>query len=308
MKNIVIGQGTAIDRVANAIKRSRAGVSLGSKPIGSFIFVGATGVGKTYLAKSLANLLFESEENMIRIDMSEYMEKHTVSKLIGSPPGYVGYGEGGYLTEAVRRKPYSVILFDEIEKAHPDVFNMLLQILDDGRLTDSQGKTVNFKNTVIIMTSNVGASTIDKKNTLGFSSKKDEEEKEYDRIKEIVNSELKIMFKPEFLNRVDDIIVFSRLDEKDIMKITELLLEKLKKRLKNLGLNIGYSSKLVKKLSDMGFDKSYGARPLERIIKSELENKIADEILKDTILDDEKLFLDVKRGNIVLEKVKVKTQ
>ncbi|MBK1469171.1 ATP-dependent Clp protease ATP-binding subunit [Parvimonas parva] len=308
LKNIVIGQGTAIDRVANAIKRSRAGVSLGSKPIGSFIFVGATGVGKTYLAKSLANLLFESEENMIRIDMSEYMEKHTVSKLIGSPPGYVGYGEGGYLTEAVRRKPYSVILFDEIEKAHPDVFNMLLQILDDGRLTDSQGKTVNFKNTVIIMTSNVGASTIDKKNTLGFSSKKDEEEKEYDRIKEIVNSELKIMFKPEFLNRVDDIIVFSRLDEKDIMKITELLLEKLKKRLKNLGLNIGYSSKLVKKLSDMGFDKSYGARPLERIIKSELENKIADEILKDTILDDEKLFLDVKRGNIVLEKVKVKTQ
>lgn len=236
------------------------------------------------------------------------MEKHTVSKLIGSPPGYVGYGEGGYLTEAVRRKPYSVILFDEIEKAHPDVFNMLLQILDDGRLTDSQGKTVNFKNTVIIMTSNVGASTIDKKNTLGFSSKKDEEEKEYDRIKEIVNSELKIMFKPEFLNRVDDIIVFSRLDEKDIMKITELLLEKLKKRLKNLGLNVGYSSKLVKKLSDMGFDKSYGARPLERIIKSELENKIADEILKDTILDDEKLFLDVKRGNIVLEKVKVKTQ
>ena len=308
LKNIVIGQGTAIDRVTNAIKRSRAGVSLGSKPIGSFIFVGATGVGKTYLAKSLANLLFESEENMIRIDMSEYMEKHTVSKLVGSPPGYVGYGEGGYLTEAVRRKPYSVVLFDEIEKAHPDVFNMLLQILDDGRLTDSQGKTVNFKNTVIIMTSNVGASAIEKKNSLGFSAKKNEEEKEYDRMKEIVNSELKIMFKPEFLNRVDDIIVFSKLDEKDILKITELLLEKLKKRLKNMGLNIGYSNKIVKKLSDMGFDKAYGARPLERIIKSELENKIADEILKNQILNDEKLFLDVKKGNIVLEKVKVKTK
>ena len=308
LKNIVIGQGTAIDRVTNAIKRSRAGVSLGSKPIGSFIFVGATGVGKTYLAKSLANLLFESEENMIRIDMSEYMEKHTVSKLVGSPPGYVGYGEGGYLTEAVRRKPYSVVLFDEIEKAHPDVFNMLLQILDDGRLTDSQGKTVNFKNTVIIMTSNVGASAIEKKNSLGFSAKKNEEEKEYDRMKEIVNSELKIMFKPEFLNRVDDIIVFSKLDEKDILKITELLLEKLKKRLKNMGLNIGYSNKIVKKLSDMGFDKAYGARPLERIIKSELENKIADEILKNQILSDEKLFLDVKKGNIVLEKVKVKTK
>ncbi|MCZ7407690.1 ATP-dependent Clp protease ATP-binding subunit [Parvimonas micra] len=308
LKNIVIGQGTAIDRVTSAIKRSRAGVSLGSKPIGSFIFVGATGVGKTYLAKSLANLLFESEENMIRIDMSEYMEKHTVSKLVGSPPGYVGYGEGGYLTEAVRRRPYSVVLFDEIEKAHPDVFNMLLQILDDGRLTDAQGKTVNFKNTVIIMTSNVGASAIEKKNTLGFSSKKDEVEKEYDRIKDIVNSELKIMFKPEFLNRVDDIIVFSRLDEKDIFKITELLLEKLKKRLKNIGLNVGYSNKIIKKLSDMGYDKSYGARPLERIIKSELENKIADEILKNQILSDEKLFLDVKKGNIVLEKVKIKTK
>lgn len=185
---------------------------------------------------------------------------------------------------------------------------MLLQILDDGRLTDSQGKTVNFKNTVIIMTSNVGASAIEKKNSLGFSAKKNEEEKEYDRMKEIVNSELKIMFKPEFLNRVDDIIVFSKLDEKDILKITELLLEKLKKRLKNMGLNIGYSNKIVKKLSDMGFDKAYGARPLERIIKSELENKIADEILKNQILNDEKLFLDVKKGNIVLEKVKVKTK
>ena len=308
LKNIVIGQETAVERVANAIKRSRAGVSVSSKPIGSFIFVGATGVGKTYLAKSLANLLFESEDNMIRIDMSEYMEKHTVSKLIGSPPGYVGYGEGGYLTEAVRRKPYSVILFDEIEKAHPDVFNMLLQILDDGRLTDSQGKTVNFKNTVIIMTSNVGAGMIEKKNSLGFSSKKSEEVKEYERIKEIVNSELKIMFKPEFLNRVDDIIVFSKLAQEDIHRITELSLEKLKDRLKKLGLNVGYSVKLVKKLSEMGYDKVYGARPLERIIKNELENKIADEVLKNEILKDEKLYLDVKRGKIVLEKVKKKSK
>ena len=255
LKKVVIGQENAIESVANSIKRSRAGVSLSSKPIGSFIFVGATGVGKTYLAKSLANYLFESEENMIRVDMSEYMEKHTVSKLIGSPPGYVGYGEGGYLTEAVRRKPYSVILFDEIEKAHPDVFNMLLQILDDGRLKDSQGKTINFKNTVIIMTSNVGATAIEKKNTLGFSSRNEKELKEYERMKEIVNSELKIMFKPEFLNRVDDIIVFSKLKEEDILKITEILLNKLKNRLKNIDFDIDYSKKLVKKLSEMGYDK-----------------------------------------------------
>lgn len=308
LKKIVIGQDTAIEKVADAIKRSRAGVSEGNRPIGSFIFVGATGVGKTYLAKSIANLLFESEDNMIRIDMSEYMEKHTVSKLIGSPPGYIGYGEGGYLTEAVRRRPYSVILFDEIEKAHPDVFNMLLQILDDGRLTDSEGKVVNFKNTVIIMTSNVGASTIEKKNSLGFSSKETEELKEYERIKEIVNSELKMMFKPEFLNRVDDIIVFKKLSKEDILKITEISLEKLKERLSNLNLNIDYNKKVLTKLSEIGYDKVYGARPLQRAIKLELENKIADEILKNSILKNEKLHLDVKKGKIVLEKVKTKTK
>ena len=306
LKKIVIGQETAIEKVANAIKRSRAGVSEASRPIGSFIFVGATGVGKTYLAKSIAKLLFASEENMIRIDMSEYMEKHTVSKLIGSPPGYIGFGEGGLLTEAVRRKPYSVVLFDEIEKAHPDVFNMLLQILDDGRLTDSEGKVVNFKNTIIIMTSNVGANAIEKKNSLGFSSKENEELKEYERIKEIVNSELKIMFKPEFLNRVDDVIVFKKLSKEDILKITELSVEKLKNRLSNLNLTIDYNKKVLKKLSEIGYDKIYGARPLQRVIKTELENKIADEILKNEILKDEKFHLDVKRGKIVLEKLKVK--
>ena len=306
LKKIVIGQETAIEKVANAIKRSRAGVSEASRPIGSFIFVGATGVGKTYLAKSIAKLLFASEENMIRIDMSEYMEKHTVSKLIGSPPGYIGFGEGGLLTEAVRRKPYSVVLFDEIEKAHPDVFNMLLQILDDGRLTDSEGKVVNFKNTIIIMTSNVGANAIEKKNSLGFSSKENEELKEYERIKEIVNSELKIMFKPEFLNRVDDVIVFKKLSKEDILKITELSVEKLKNRLLNLNLTIDYNKKVLKKLSEIGYDKIYGARPLQRVIKTELENKIADEILKNEILKDEKFHLDVKRGKIVLEKLKVK--
>lgn len=304
LKKIVIGQDNAIETISNAIKRSRAGVSSPKRPIGSFIFVGATGVGKTYLAKSIAKLLFESEENMIRIDMSEYMEKHTVSKFIGSPPGYIGFGEGGYLTEKIRRKPYSVILFDEIEKAHPDVFNMLLQILDDGRLTDSNGKLVNFKNTIIIMTSNVGASKIENKNSLGFTSKEEENLKEYERIKEIVERELKIMFKPEFLNRVDDIVVFNKLSKEDILKIAEISLEDLKRRLLNIDVNISYTKKLTKKLSELGYDKIYGARPLQRVIKQELENKIADEILKEKILKDEKLNLDVKKNVITLEKVK----
>ncbi len=296
----VVGQDEAIDLVRDCILRSRSGLKDENKPIGSFIFLGPTGVGKTELAKTLCESMFDSEKNLVRIDMSEYMEKHSVSRLIGAPPGYVGYDEGGQLTEKVRRNPYCVILFDEIEKAHPDVFNILLQVLDDGRLTDNQGRVVDFKNTIIIMTSNIGSIyLLDGIDENGKITKEAENE---------VMKELKNSFRPEFLNRVDDIIVFSKLDEKDILKITELLLEKLKKRLKNIGLNIGYSNKIVKKLSDMGYDKSYGARPLERIIKSELENKIADEILKNQILSDEKLFLDVKKGNIVLEKVKVNTK
>ncbi len=275
----VIGQDEAVSAVSRAIRRGRVGIKDPKRPTGSFIFLGPTGVGKTELCKALAQAMFGDENAMLRLDMSEYMEKHTVSRLVGSPPGYVGYDEGGQLTEAVRRKPYSVVLFDEIEKAHPDVFNMLLQILEDGRLTDSQGRTVDFKNTIIIMTSNVGARRItDHANALGFDGN-GETKKDVD-VRELVLSELKQVFRPEFLNRVDDIIVFNKLTKPEIEQIARLMLNTLTKRLESLGVKITFTDKAVEKIADEGFDDTYGARPLRRAIVTNIEDKLSERMLE----------------------------
>ncbi|MDO5715656.1 MAG: ATP-dependent Clp protease ATP-binding subunit [Tissierellia bacterium] len=303
LKSLVKGQDEAVHSLSKAVKRARIGLKNPNKPIGSFIFVGPTGVGKTYLAKTLAKDLFGSEEHMIRIDMSEYMEKHTVSRLIGSPPGYVGFDEGGQLTESVRSKPYSVLLFDEIEKAHPDVFNILLQILDEGRLTDAQGRTVNFKDTVIIMTSNVGASLISKKAVLGFSSDLEEEKKsEYERMKEIIGEELKNTFRPEFLNRVDEIIVFKELEKKEIKNIVQLMLDDLALRLENLGIKANFTDKVNEYITKNGYDKNFGARPLERKIRSFIEDDVADHILNEEIKDGDEIIVDIKRNKLSISK------
>ena len=302
LKKKVIGQDQAVEEITHAIQRARVGLKEEGKPIGSFIFVGPTGVGKTYLAKCLAEEIFGAEENMIRIDMSEYMEKHSVSKLIGSPPGYVGYDEGGQLTEAVRRKPYSVVLFDEIEKAHPDVFNMMLQILDDGRLTDSQGKVVDFKNTVVIMTSNVGASSLQRSNALGFSAGKDVEKEEYERNKDIINEELKNTFRPEFLNRIDDIIIFQNLNEKDVKKIAGLLLDEMIVRLHNVDIEAEYDDSLLDFVSETGFSKEYGARPLERTIRTHIENNMAEAILSGQITKEQEIIISAKDGKVEFNK------
>ena len=276
----IVGQDEAVKSVARAIRRGRVGLKDPKRPVGSFIFLGPTGVGKTELCKALAEAMFGDENAMIRLDMSEYMEKHTVSKLVGSPPGYVGYDEGGQLTEKVRRKPYSVVLFDEIEKAHPDVFNMLLQILEDGRLTDSQGRRVDFRNSVIIMTSNVGARMItEKQASLGFAVGEDKEA-DMEKIKEMVMGELKKTFRPEFLNRVDDIIVFNKLTNSDIQEIAGRMLETLTKRVEGLGLSIRFDESAVKAIADAGFDPVYGARPLRRAIQSKIEDKLSEEMLE----------------------------
>ena len=285
----VIGQDEAVSAVAKAIKRSRMGLKDPNKPIGSFLFLGPTGVGKTELSKALAENLFGSEDALIRIDMSEYMEPHSVAKLIGSPPGYVGYDEAGQLTEKVRRKPYSVILFDEIEKAHPDVMNMLLQVLDDGRLTDSQGRTVNFKNTVIIMTSNVGAKLITDKKTLGFIEEKENGEKEYQDIKKDVMAELKKEFKPEFLNRIDEIIVFHKLEDSQIRKIVDILIDNVGKLLKEQGIKLTVDEKAKDLVAKKGTDKTYGARPLKRAIQTMIEDKIAEAMLDGKIKKEAKV-------------------
>ena len=271
----VIGQSEAVTAIAKAIRRGRVGLKDPKRPVGSFIFLGPTGVGKTELCKALAEAMFGDENAMLRLDMSEYMEKHTVSKLIGSPPGYVGFEEGGQLTEKVRRKPYSVVLFDEIEKAHPDVFNMLLQILEDGRLTDSQGRTVDFKNTVIIMTSNVGARLItEKQSSLGFNSENENaEESEKKDIKELVTGELRKVFRPEFLNRVDDIIVFNKLNKDEIKQIAVKMLKTLENRLDKMNIKISFTDNAVSEIADKGFDENYGARPLRRAIQNEIEDR-----------------------------------
>ena len=300
----VVGQNEAVDAIAKAIRRGRAGLKDPKRPVGSFIFLGPTGVGKTELSKALAQAMFGDENAMIRLDMSEYMEKHTVSKLVGSPPGYVGFDEGGQLTEKVRRKPYSVILFDEIEKAHPDVFNMLLQILEDGRLTDSQGRTVDFKNTVIIMTSNVGARLItDKQNELGFASVNNDKaaESSQEKIKETVMEELKKLFKPEFLNRVDDIIVFSKLSQSDINEIAKKMLKGLSKRLAELDIDITFTDKAVEEIANAGFDEAYGARPLRRAIRSKIEDALSEKILDGSVTKNSKITCDYKDNTFVFE-------
>ncbi|MBQ1388764.1 MAG: ATP-dependent Clp protease ATP-binding subunit [Clostridia bacterium] len=297
----VIGQSEAVESVSRAIRRGRVGLKDPKRPIGSFIFLGPTGVGKTELTKALAQTMFGTEDAMIRLDMSEYMEKHTVAKLIGSPPGYVGFDEGGQLTEKVRRKPYSVILFDEIEKAHPDVFNMLLQILDDGRLTDSQGRTVDFKNTVIVMTSNIGASLITNKTgkRLGFANS--DEDSDNKDIKDIVLKELKKVFKPEFLNRVDDVIVFSKLTHDEIKDIAGNMLKTLAQRLKGMDIEVEFSDSVKDKLADEGFDDVYGARPLRRTIQTKIEDAISEKILDGTIKKGSKVKCDLKDGEYVFE-------
>lgn len=295
----VVGQDEAVKAVAKAIRRGRVGLKDPKRPIGSFIFLGPTGVGKTELCKALAQAMFGDENAMIRLDMSEFMEKHTVSKLIGSPPGYVGFDEGSHFTEQVRRKPYSVILFDEIEKAHPDVFNALLQILDDGRLTDSQGRTVDFKNTVIIMTSNVGARMItEKQSALGFS---DDKEKETENIKDIVMGELKNTFRPEFLNRIDDIIVFNKLTQEEIKEIASKMLDNLKERLKALEIEVDFTDEAITEIANAGYDESYGARPLRRAITSKIEDELSERILDGTVSKDKKITCDFKDGKFTFE-------
>jgi ATP-dependent Clp protease ATP-binding subunit ClpB len=302
LQRLVIGQAEAITAVSNAIRRSRAGIAEEKKPIGSFIFMGPTGVGKTELAKALAEFLFNDEEALVRVDMSEYMEKHAVSKMIGSPPGYVGYDEGGQLTEIIRRRPYSVILFDEIEKAHPDVFNMMLQILDDGHLTDAKGRKVNFKNTVIIMTSNIGSEMImqmGKGGEFGFGDIKNSNgKKQEEKMKEKIMEVLRERFKPEFLNRVDEIIMFHPLNEKQIRAIVDLQLEKVQERLQEKKITLNISDKVKDWLAKKGYDPNLGARPLKRVIQTELLDELAMQIVEGKVKEGEKVKVEVERGAI----------
>ncbi len=301
LHNRVIGQDQAVVALSKAIRRARVGLKAPNRPIGSFIFSGPTGVGKTELAKALAEAVFGSEDNMIRVDMSEFMEKHSTAKLIGSPPGYVGYDDGGHLTELVRKKPYCVILFDEIEKAHPDVFNIMLQILDDGRLTDSKGRHINFKNTIIIMTSNVGASMITTTSKLGFSVADDEQKDKYERLKDTVMEEMKKAFRPEFLNRIDDIIVFAHLSKPEIRQIVDLMLNDLFKRLESQNLTIEVTDEVKDYLGEAGYSEAYGARPLRRLIQKRIEDGLAEEILSGKYTSGNKIVLKLKDEKIVFE-------
>jgi ATP-dependent Clp protease ATP-binding subunit ClpB len=283
----VIGQDEAVRLVSDAIRRSRAGLSDPNKPYGSFLFLGPTGVGKTELCKALASFLFDSEDHLIRIDMSEFMEKHSVARLIGAPPGYVGYEEGGYLTEAVRRKPYSVILLDEVEKAHPDVFNVLLQVLDDGRMTDGQGRTVDFKNTVIVMTSNLGSQMIQQM-----------QGDDYQLLKLAVMGEVKAYFKPEFINRIDEVVVFHALDEKNIQSIAKIQLAYLQKRLVAMDMKLDVDDDVLAEIAKVGFDTMFGARPLKRAIQQTIENPLAREILEGRFLPKDVIHVALKGNKI----------
>ncbi len=298
----VIGQSDAVVALSKAIRRARVGLKSPNRPIGSFIFSGPTGVGKTELAKALAEAMFGSEDNMIRVDMSEFMEKHSTAKLIGSPPGYVGYDDGGHLSELVRKKPYSVILFDEIEKAHPDIFNIMLQILDDGRLTDAKGRHINFKNTVIIMTSNVGASMITTQGKLGFTTAENAKQDKYEKLKDTVNEELKKAFRPEFLNRIDDIIVFAHLSKEEIRQIVDLMMKDLFKRLLERGLSMEVTDEVKDYLAKDGYSEAYGARPLRRLIQRKIEDELAEEILTNAYQEGDTIVLKLKDDKIVFEK------
>ncbi|NFF81540.1 ATP-dependent Clp protease ATP-binding subunit [Clostridium botulinum] len=298
----VIGQTEAVESIAKAVRRARVGIKDPNRPIGTFIFLGPTGVGKTELSKALAEAMFGDENSIIRIDMSEYMESNSVSKLIGSPPGYVGYDDGGQLTEAVRRKPYSVVLLDEIEKAHQDVFNILLQIMEDGRLTDSHGKVVNFKNTIVIMTSNVGAHQIKKQKAIGFNTSVDENS-EYEKMKDNVLEELKRSFKPEFLNRIDDTIVFHKLKEEDLLDIVDLMLKSITKRLENKNIHLNFEKDSKKFLINKRVDLNYGARPLRRIITKEVEDKLSEEILLGNIKIGDRIKVNESKDNLVFTKL-----
>ena len=293
LHNRVVGQDEAVEKVSNAILRSRAGIQDPNRPLGSFLFLGPTGVGKTELSKTLCQALFDDEKNLIRLDMSEYMEKFSVSRLIGAPPGYVGYEEGGQLTEAVRRKPYSVVLFDEIEKAHPDVFNVLLQILDDGRITDSMGKTVDFKNTIIILTSNLGADII--------LQDIEKNHKITDEARETIKTVLKAHFRPEFLNRLDDIIVFEPLQKNQISKIVDLLLTKLSDRLKDKQITLKVTDSAKDYIIQNGYDEAYGARPLKRFIQDTVETLVARKLLSDEVDSGSTLTIDAQNGEIVVK-------
>jgi len=298
----LIGQDEAVKAVSRAIRRARVGLKNPNRPIASFIFSGPTGVGKTELTKSLASYFFGSEEAMIRLDMSEFMERHTVSKLIGSPPGYVGFNEGGQLTEAVRRRPYTVVLFDEVEKAHPDVFNLLLQLLEEGRLTDSKGRTVDFKNTLLIMTSNIGSKVIEKGGGgLGFEfSGESVEDSQYNRIKSLVNEELKQYFRPEFLNRLDEIIVFRQLTKNEVKKIAEIMLKEVFARLKDKGIKLDVTDAFKERLVEEGYNPAYGARPLRRAVMRLLEDSLAEEVLSGRIKDGDKALVDIDEKKKVI--------
>ena len=298
----VIGQQEAVESISKAVRRARVGIKDPNRPIGSFIFLGPTGVGKTELSKALAEAIFGDESNIVRIDMSEYMESHSVAKLIGAPPGYIGHEDGGQLTEAIRRKPYSIVLLDEIEKAHPDIFNILLQIMDDGRLTDGKGKVVDFKNTIIIMTSNVGAHDIKKQNGIGFNTS-DNENSDYEKMKDNILEELKHRFKPEFLNRIDDTIVFHKLNNDDLDKIMDLLLNSISERLKEKDIYLDFDVDSKKYLLNKGIDVNYGARPLKRIIVKEVEDRLSEEILSGKIKIGDKLKVKESDNKLIFNKI-----
>jgi ATP-dependent Clp protease ATP-binding subunit ClpC len=299
----VVGQDEALKAVSKAIRRSRAKLSDPRRPTGSFVFLGPSGVGKTELARTLAEFLFGDEDALIQIDMSEYMEKHAVSRLVGSPPGYVGYEEGGQLTEAVRRRPYSVVLMDEIEKAHPDVFNILLQILEDGRLTDSQGRTVDFRNTIVIMTSNIGAATISKGQVLGFAEQVTEGGLDYDDMKTRVMGELKRVFRPEFLNRIDEVIVFHKLSKTQIREIIDLLLNRLRDQIRDRDLTVELTEAAKELLVEQGFDPTMGARPLRRAMQRLVEDTLAEEVLAGKLPNGSTIILDREDDNLFIAEV-----